>query len=57
MYAPWVRGLGLTLAALLVLKSLHTGKRSSTGNQFVGELALVLLIVLVDITVSLVRFV
>lgn len=46
-----------TLLALVVLESLHTGERSSPGSELVGELALVLLTTLVDITVSLLRFV
>lgn len=45
-----------TLLALVVLESLHTGKGSSTGNELVRELALVLLVVVVHLAVSIVRF-
>lgn len=43
----------------MVLKSLHAGERGSTGKNLVGEVALVLVLVLVvvHLTVSLVGFV
>lgn len=45
-----------TLLALVVLKSLHTGERGGTGENLVGEVALVLVLVFVHLTVSLVGF-
>lgn len=44
-----------TLLALVVLESLKTAKRSGTGSELVGELALVLVFV-VHLSVSLLRF-
>lgn len=41
----------------MVLKSLHAGKRGGTGEKLVGEVTLVLVLIVVHITVSLVRFV
>jgi len=46
----------LTLGALVVLKSLEGGERSTTGNQLMAEAALVGLLVGVDLVVSVVRF-
>lgn len=45
-----------TLLALVVLKSLHTGERGGTGENLVGEVALVLVLVVVHLTVSVVGF-
>lgn len=44
-----------TFLALVVLPGLHAGKGRSTGNQLVGELALVLLLT-VNLTVSFFGF-
>ena len=46
-----------TLLALVVLESLHTGKRGGTGEKLVGEVALVLVLALVHLTVSVVGIV
>lgn len=40
----------------MVLKSLHAGERGGTGDELVGEVALVL-VLLVHLTVSVVGFV
>ena len=40
----------------MVLESLHTGKRGGTGEKLVGEVALVLVLALVHLTVSVVGF-
>lgn len=40
----------------MVLKSLHTGERGGTGENLVGEVALVLVLVVVHLTVSVVGF-
>ena len=46
----------LTLLALVVLPSLHTGEGSGTADKLVRELALVLLLATIDLVVGLVRF-
>lgn len=46
-----------TVLALVVLVGLHGTEGSGTGSELVGELALVVLLTVVDITVSLLGFV
>jgi hypothetical protein len=52
----WVR-LQRTLLLLVVLVGLHGSKGSGTGSELMGELALVVLLTVVDLLVSALRFV
>lgn len=47
----------LTALALVVLVRLHGTEGSGTGSELVGELALVVLLTVVHLLVSLLRFV
>lgn len=45
-----------TLLALVVLKSLHAFEGGCAGNEFVGEVAFMLMVSFVHLTVSVVGF-